>query len=45
MSDRSSCMKPVLVPRWEDTLMHNTDWDTMEHRWFGSDLDKRLRMV
>lgn len=25
--------------------MYNTDWDTMEYRWFGSDLDMRLRMV
>lgn len=26
-------------------MLYNTDWDKMEHSWFGSNLDKRLRMV
>lgn len=25
--------------------MYSTDWDTMEHSWFGSDSDKRLRIL
>ena len=26
-------------------MLYNTDWDKMEHSWFGSNLDKRLWMV
>lgn len=26
-------------------LMYNIDWDMMEYRWFGSDLDMCLWMV
>ena len=45
MSGRSSYMKPLEVPPSEETLLYNTDWDTMENSLFGSNLDKRLRMV
>ena len=42
---RLSCMKPVLVPPREGTLLYNIHWDKMERSWFGSDLGKCFWMV